>query len=408
MFLFFKENLFQFVLLFLLLIVLVYVTNITSMPDSIILFEDQDFKYNTVFGVKINQEEVVQASSEVVSKEKDETKYDVSMLGVKLKTITASKIPNTKVIPLGDLAGLKLYTKGVLVVGMSEVEGQDNKKYKPYEGTGIEEGDSIIKINDEEIDSTEELLACVSKSKGNNINITYIKSGKEIQKNITPVKTAKNTYKLGIWVRDSHAGIGTLSFYEESTNSIASLGHSIQDVDTKETVDISSGEFVTSKVDNIVKGEKENPGRIEGDIDNSNTLGKIYKNNKFGVFGYITDKNTLNIENEKAIDVCLRNDIEEGEAKIICTLNDGTKEEYKVNIQKIFTNNNKDNKSMIVKVTDERLLSKTGGIIQGMSGSPIIQNGKFVGALTHVLVSDPTTGYGVFADLMIKELSASK
>lgn len=424
MFFYLKENLFSIILILILLVILAYVTNISSIPDSIILFQNDEFSLQTIAGVKIEEqintvenEETVQASTELgknksvgndtidVSKYNDNIKtYDVSLLGIKLKTVTANVVENRKVIPLGNLAGIKLYTQGVLVVGMSQIEGEDNKIYKPYEEAGIEQGDSIIKINDETIDSTEELLECVSKCKGKTVNITYLKDGKEVNSSITPVKTSKNTYKLGLWVRDAAAGVGTLTFYDEATNSIASLGHGIQDVDTGEKVDISSGEFVTTEIINIQKGEKENPGRIEGSIEDSTEIGGIYSNTRFGVYGYITNKEAVKLYESEAIEVGLRNEIEEGDATIVCTLEDGKKEEYKVSIQKIFKNNNENNKSMIVKITDERLLEKTGGIIQGMSGSPIIQNGKLIGALTHVLVSDPTTGYGVFADLMLKEL----
>lgn len=424
MFFYLKENLFPIILILILLVILAYVTNISSIPDSIILFQNDEFSMQTIAGIKIEEqintvenEETVQASTELgknksvgndtidVSKYNDNIKtYDVSLLGVKLKTVTANVVENRKVIPLGNLAGIKLYTQGVLVVGMSQIEGEDNKVYKPYEEAGIEQGDSIIKINNETIDSTEELLECVSKCKGKTVNITYLKDGKEVNSSITPVKTSKNTYKLGLWVRDAAAGVGTLTFYDEATNSIASLGHGIQDVDTGEKVDISSGEFVTTEIVNIQKGEKENPGRIEGSIEDSTEIGGIYSNTRFGVYGYITNKEAVKLYESEAIEVGLRNEIEEGDATIVCTLEDGKKEEYKVNIQKIFKNNNENNKSMIVKITDERLLEKTGGIIQGMSGSPIIQNGKLIGALTHVLVSDPTTGYGVFADLMLKEL----
>lgn len=407
-----KKNLILLFIIFLLLILLAYVTNITSIPDSVILFEDDELSLETIAGVKIQEKsnDAIEASTKLnddkVSNNSLDNKkeYNLSLLGVNLKTITANIIPETKVVPLGDLVGLKLYTKGVLVVGISEIKGEDNKTYKPYEEAGIEQGDSIIKINDEKIESTEDLLECVSKTNGKAMSVTYVKDGEEVEKTITPVKTSKNTYKLGIWVRDAGAGVGTLSFYDETTNTIASLGHGIQDVDTEEMLDISSGEFVTAEIVNIKKGEENNPGRIEGTIEDSKNLGTVYSNTRFGVYGKINNKNELNIDTSKAIKVALRNEIKEGDAKIICTLEDGKKEEYNVRIQKIFKNNNENNKSMIVKVTDERLLEKTGGIIQGMSGSPIIQNGKMIGALTHVLVSDPTMGYGVFADLMLKEI----
>mgnify|MGYP000033145716 FL=1 len=398
-------NIYIIILIAFLLVLLAYVSNITAIPKSVILFENEELNYKPILGVSIDKSKMVETSTTIATENsKKEEQYDVSLLGIKLKTVTANVIQNKKVIPLGNLAGLKLFTQGVLVVGISQIQGEDNKIYKPYEEAGIEQGDSIIKINNEEIDSTEELLACISKCNGKAMDITYLKNGETIEKQITPVKTSKHTYKLGLWVRDAAAGVGTLSFYDIETNSIASLGHGIQDIDTSEMVDISSGEFVTSKIVTVKKGEKENPGRIEGSIENSTNIGGIYSNTKFGVYGYLKNKELLNLDTKRAMNIALRNEIKQGKASILCTLEDGKQEEYEVNVQKIFLNNNEDNKSMVIKITDERLLEKTGGIIQGMSGSPIIQNGKLIGALTHVLVSDPTTGYGVFADLMAKEI----
>ena len=336
--------------------------------------------------------------------EVNEKKYNLSLLGINLKTVTTNVIENRKVIPLGNTVGLKLYTKGVLVVGTNEVKGEDSKIYKPFEEAGIEQGDCITKINDIEVESTENLLECISKSKDKKINITYLKNGKEIKNTIMPVKTGKNTYKLGLWVRDSSAGIGTLTFYDKLTNSIVSLGHGIQDIDTEKIIEISSGEFNKSTIKKIQKGKKDMPGKLEGSIENNTRIGNIYSNTNFGVYGYLDGTNELELDDSDEINIALRDEIKEGDAKIRCMLDNGKVSEYSVKIQKVFKNNNKNNKSMIIKVTDKKLLEKTGGIIQGMSGSPIIQNGKLVGALTHVLVSDPTCGYGVFADLMVKEL----
>ena len=248
------------------------------------------------------------------------------------------------------------------------------------------------------------MISCVSKCRGKTIDVTYVKDGNILETQITPVKTDKNTYKLGLWVRDAEAGIGTVTFYDRETNSFAALGHGIQDIDTGELVEISSGEFVTAKILDIEKGEKEKPGRIEGTIEDGTKIGEIYSNTDFGVYGTINNKNGLKISNMKDIEVASRNEIEEGKATVICTLENGKRQEYEVEIQKIYINNNENNKSMVVKVTDERLLEKTGGIIQGMSGSPIVQNGKLIGALTHVLVSDPTKGYALFADTMVSKL----
>ena len=412
MFLFFKENIFKIILVLILLIILAYVVNIDAIPESIILFENEDFSIDLIAGIKL--EETISVGANIgtqvstLSQSNNKKQYNLSLLGINLKTITANIIENTKVIPLGNLIGLKLYTDGVLVVGMSEIKGEDNKTYKPYEDAGIEQGDSIIEINNMEVNTTEKLIECVSKCKGEAIDVTYVKDGNILETQIMPVKTSDNMYKIGLWVRDSEAGIGTATFYERTTNSFAALGHGIQDIDTKELVDISSGEFVTSEILNIDKGKVGNPGKIEGTIEDSTKIGEIYSNTDFGIYGDSINTSKLNILGINEVKVASRNQIEIGKATVICTLEDGKREEYEIEIQKVYINNNENNKSMVVKITDEELLEKTGGIIQGMSGSPILQNGKLIGCLTHVFVSDPTKGYALFADTMIKQMKESK
>lgn len=417
---FLKKNYMYIILILILLIILAYATNITSIPESLILFENEEINYNPILGVRLEETITVGANLSEKFNQKFQTsdneeeklqianlqerQYNLSLFGINLKTIQANIISNTKVIPLGDLVGLKLYTKGVLVVGVGEIKGEDNKIYKPYEEAGISQGDSIIEINGESVNTTNELIACVSKCKGNNIEIKYIDDGETYNTTIKPVKTASNTYKIGLWVRDAAAGVGTVSFYESETNSFVALGHGIQDIDTEELVEISSGELVTADILDIEKGEENNPGKIEGIIDNGKTIGKIYSNTDYGVYGTATNRSELDINNIEEVEIASRNEIKTGKASIICTLENDVRKEYEVQIEKIYINNNENNKSMVVKVTDEELLEKTGGIIQGMSGSPILQNGKLVGALTHVLVSDPTKGYGVFADIMLKQL----
>lgn len=403
---FLKKHYIKFIFISILLIVLAYTTNIDYIPNTLILFQNEELNIKSLWG--INLEETLEVGSNISNKRVSNTSevksYNLSFLGLNLKTITANILPTTKVVPVGDLVGLKLYTQGVLVVGMSQIKGKDNKIYRPFENSGIEQGDSIIEINDVKVSTTQELISCVSKCYGKDIEVTYVKDGKILETLITPVKTNDNTYKLGLWVRDAEAGIGTVTFYDKTNNSFAALGHGIQDVDTGELVEISSGEFVDATILNIQKGEKENPGRIEGTIENGKKIGNIYNNTDFGVYGSITNINKLNTLNSKEIEVASRNEIKIGKASIICTLENGIKKEYEVEIQKIYINNNENNKSMVVKVTDEELLEKTGGIIQGMSGSPVIQNGKLIGALTHVFVSDPTKGYALFADTMVAKL----
>lgn len=195
-----------------------------------------------------------------------------------------------------------------------------------------------------------------------------------------------------------------MTFYNESTGQFAALGHPITDIDTGEIINTSSGELVSANVLNIVKGKKEEPGKIQGTMNNESVIGKIYQNTEYGVYGIIKDTSNLNLDNCKKMQVALRNEIKLGNAKILSQV-DGQIKEYDIEITKIYKNNNYDNKSMIIKVTDEELLNKTGGIIQGMSGSPIIQNGKFIGAVTHVFVNSPSSGYAIFADLMIDQMS---
>ena len=286
---------------------------------------------------------------------------------------------------------------------MSEIEGEDNKKYKPYENSGIEEGDRIVKVNNNEIHSSDDLVETVNMSGGKEVKLQYVHEQEIKECSITPVKQDNDEYKLGLWVRDSAAGVGTITFYEPSTRTFGALGHGISDIDTGDLIDIASGEFVTTRILNITKGEEGTPGKIQGTIENGQNIGLIIKNSKFGIYGTVDNLSSLNIDTSKEMEVATRDEIKEGKATILCSLDNGTPQEYEIEIEKIFKDNNYDNKSMEIKVTDERLLEKTGGIIQGMSGSPIIQNGKFIGAVTHVLVNNPEEGYGVFADIMIKQ-----
>lgn len=393
-------------LIFILAIIYVYVCNITMLPSDIILMQGETLNLKTIFGLNVQNEGTMQASSNLNNSIVEETgkmNLNLNLFNLfSVKNVTVNVIPKTTVIPIGKAIGMKLYTKGVLVVGMSEIEGQ-----KPYENSGIETGDKIIEINDTKINTTDELIECVNNSKGKSVEIKYISNNQEEIASIEPVKTSNNEYKLGLWVRDAAAGVGTLTFYEPSTGEFGALGHGINDVDTYDLIDIASGELVSTDIIDIVKGGDGSPGEIRGTIDNGYTLGKIYKNTGFGIYGSINNIAKLNLSHSQELEVANRNEITTGKAEIICELENGKSQSYEIEIERIFLDNNQNNKSMLIKVTDEELLEKTGGIIQGMSGAPIIQNGKFIGAVTHVLVNDAKTGYAVFADLMIKQMRDS-
>lgn len=276
-----------------------------------------------------------------------------------VKTIDVSVVEETTVIPMGNVAGIKLYTNGVLVIGMSEITDKNNIKSKPYENSGIEEGDMIVAINSEEVTNTNELISSVNASKGESVEIEYMRNGETKQCSITPVETEENEYKLGLWVRDSAAGVGTITLYEPSSNTFIALGHGITDVDTEGLIDISTGEIVDTNIVSIVKGEKNNPGKIQGSIVNQETIGIIEKNTEYGIYGKITNKQVLNIDYSKAMKVASRDEIQEGKATVICSIDGEEPKEYEIEIKKMYKNNNYNNKSMLIEVTDSELLKKT-------------------------------------------------
>lgn len=391
----------------LLAIVYAYALVIMNLPDTLIVFEGENIKLNTLYGININLKdtsyEAMLTSSnigETSFNEKGKTTLTASLFNFDIKDIEVNVLDKATVIPVGKIAGIKLYTKGVLVVGMSEIDGQ-----KPYEQSNIQEGDIITNINDSEIENTTELIECINKSNGESINITYINDGEKKECNITPVKNQSGKYQIGLWVRDSAAGIGTVTFYEPETGNFVALGHGITDVDTSEIIDISTGELVDTKILSIVKGESGTPGKIQGTLNNQKIIGTIYKNTKLGIYGQVITEANLLPTYSNAMEVATRDEIKLGKATILCSVENSDKvEEFEIEIEKKFINNNYDNKSMLIKVTDERLIEKTGGIVQGMSGSPIIQGGKFIGAITHVIVNNPKEGYAVFGDMLIKQM----
>lgn len=403
------KNFKKILLILILFVILLYVSNISSIPNNLILMQGENLNVKTLLGLSIldiNGEtvEAVNSDDTKVSNKIGKVDLSVNLAGFSVKDLTVNVIPNTVVIPSGETIGLRLYTSGVLVVGMSEIQGQDNNNYTPYKNSGIKEGDMITKVDDEAVTCTSDLITKVNESKGNSVKITYVRDGSNYNTEILPTKTSDNEYKLGLWVRDAASGVGTISFYDPKTGEFGALGHGILDVDTEELIDIARGDIVTSKIVSIVKGEKGKPGELQGSIDNGKIIGEVYKNTNFGIYGKINNVEELNQDSDKVMEVMARDEVKEGKASILCTLDDNKQEEYEIEIEKVYTSTNRSNKNMIIKVTDQRLLEKTGGIIQGMSGSPIIQDGKFVGAVTHVMVNNPEKGYGIFADTMLKQM----
>lgn len=393
-----------FFIILILLVILVYASNITQLPSRIFLLNGENIQLKRVFGVEFKRKnKEVQETWQ--DKNLETTKMDVMLFGnMKVKEIAVTTYPRIKVIPTGNLIGLKLYTNGALVIGTTEVKNIENKIEKPYESINIKEGDTILEVDHQEIDSTQTLQKIVNESNGRDIEIKYARAGETYTANIKPANTAKDEYKLGLWIRDSASGVGTMAFYEPESKKFAALGHGISDGDTGELLDIQTGELVNSKIVSVSKGRKGIPGEIKGSIAKQATIGTVMQNTNFGIFGSLNENIITNNKYSAGLEIALRDEIELGEATILSTVNNNDTQEYKVEITSIDSENNSNNKSMQIKITDEKLLNNTGGIICGMSGSPIIQNNKIAGALTNVLVSDPQIGYGVFADIMIKEM----
>lgn len=318
-------------------------------------------------------------------------------------TFKAAKASDITVYPGGQPIGIKLSTKGVLVVALSDIQTPQGKVTSPAALAGIRIGDNIIKVNDTFVKNAEQTQTEINRTKGKNIKIVVERNGNKIEKTVKAVNELEdNNYRIGLWIRDSTAGIGTLTFYDEKSGMFAALGHPIVDVDTGTKLNINSGDIVDSSIVSIKKGVKGNPGELKGIFVNEELkLGDINKNTECGIFGKGNEE--LKNVNYEPLKIGLRSEIKEGPAKILTTISGRTPEYYDIEIQKLLTQDLPGPKSMVIKVTDSRLLNKTGGIVQGMSGSPIIQNGKLVGAVTHVLINKPEIGYGIYIDWMLKD-----
>jgi stage IV sporulation protein B len=375
---------------------------VQRVPQTIFLREGECLKLNTILKVRDKDDiKVDNVDKKIVS---DCKKVKLNLFGVlPVKSIFLQSVSNNMMVyPGGQPIGVKLNTKGVLVVALSDIKTPQGKA-SPAALSGIQVGDNITKINDVYIKSAEQVQSEVNNCKGKNIKVTIERKGNVLEKQVNPIKGEdNNTYKIGLWVRDCAAGVGTLTFYDDKTSIFAALGHPITDIDTGTIMNISYGEVIPSSIISIKKGLRGNPGELKGIfIEQQKILGKIYKNTECGIFGE-GDKKLIN-KGCKPMKIALRNEIKEGPAKILTTIEGNKPKLYDIQIEKLLQQDSPGPKSMIIKVTDPVLLSKTGGIVQGMSGSPIIQNNKIVGAVTHVLINKPDVGYGIYIEWMIKD-----
>lgn len=317
------------------------------------------------------------------------------------KKIETNVMPVTYVIPGGDCIGIKLYSKGVLIIGESKIQSIDGNYYSSYNDEKFEAGDILLKINDYEVESAEEVSNIINNNGSSDVLLTCERNGKVFEKMVTPIKSIDDgKYKIGIWVRDGAMGVGTLSFYLPQEGKYAALGHGISDEDSKKLIEIEEGKIYDANILSLTKGMINNPGEIKGFLDEYAELGTIDTNSENGIYGSF-DINDSDLLNRKHILVARKNEVKTGPAKILCTVDETQQiKEYDIEIVRISSFSD----GMVIKVTDEELINKTGGIIQGMSGSPIIQNEKLVGAVTHVYVNNPLKGFAIFAETMVEEM----
>ena len=316
---------------------------------------------------------------------------------IPIKPVDINYSDEQTVFPCGTPFGVKIFTQGVLVVGTSEVKSKDGL-ISPAKNSGIRKGDVILSVNKKAINSNEDLFRLVENCSGKVLNFEILRNNLKFNVDIEPVKDLESgTYKLGAWVRDSSAGIGTLTFHNPETNIFGGLGHGICDIDTGDLLPLSHGDIVRASINGIIKGRKGVPGELKGYFIETEAIGSLLKNTNYGVYGTLKDT----IVETMPVKVATKQEIKLGPAQMATTVDGITPKYYSINIQDINYNESIPCKNMVIKITDDYLLSRTGGIIQGMSGSPIIQDGKLVGAVTHVFVNDPTKGYAIFAENMV-------
>lgn len=367
------------------------------LPDKIEAYSTKKIEYKSVYSVENNSLYQVdyQNSSKVSPVEND-----IKLLGIfPVKTTSIIQSKPKKVSVSGESFGIKLYTDGVIIVGIRDVE-TDKGKCNPAKEAGLEKGDIIIEINGKKVYSADSVTDILNDNNGKDYKITVKRNGNYKEFLLKPAySSSQGCYKVGLWVRDSTAGVGTITYYDKSNNTVSALGHPITDVDTNEIMPILDGEAVRATVTKIYKSKAGEAGSLCCEFTND-IIGTLKKNCQSGIYG----KYTCTLKNTYEYEVASPNEIVRGPVQILCTIDSGKAKFYNAQISRISYRENKKGKNMVVKITDERLLEKTGGIVQGMSGSPIIQNGKLVGALTHVIVDSPEKGYAIFAQDMVDEL----
>lgn len=326
----------------------------------------------------------------------DNARLKLSAFGIPLKSSRVNVLENTELMAGGNAIGLELETDGILVLGTGEIHSTDGRYLSPCKGK-LQSGDLIKKAGNTTLTDKESLIEYIEKSTGK-VSLTVERSSHILKVSVEPVLSAESEKrKLGLWVRDSTQGIGTLTCYDKSGTFYA-LGHPVTDVDTGSVMKIRTGKLLPTTITAVNMGQRGAPGELIGNTDSSVCLGEVYTNGASGILGKLTAKPSTSYPYKAA----LKSEVTEGAAQVLLTLNGQKVEAYNIMIESCSTLSTDKSKAMIIRITDEKLIKQTGGIVQGMSGAPIIQNGKIVGAITHVFIQNPTKGYGIYIEDMLK------
>lgn len=337
---------------------------------------------------------------EVVSQRVGTSDMLLTLFGIPLKKVEVQISPEKRLIPGGQALGVAMRTEGVLIVGLSDVA----EDVSPAKSAGLAAGDVITGVNGTAVTTAEALTGLLNQIGPTQVQITYRRAGENRTALLTPHKDeTTGAVRLGAWVRDSTAGVGTLSFYDPDTGRYAALGHAITDGDTGSVLSISEGQVLKANIVAVQKGQKGMPGELKGSfLREGEVLGDIRRNSVLGIYGTM-DGAAKNPLYPDGLPIGLRSGVHTGKASILSSVDGTGIHEYAIEITRVNPQTSPAPKSMVLRVTDEKLLEATGGIVQGMSGSPILQDGRIIGAVTHVFVSDPTQGYGVYVDWMLEE-----
>lgn len=362
--------------------VLLFLTAYSGVPEKVTIAEGESLDLSWGVTMAVN------------TAKSDNYTIDAKLFNViPIKTVAVSVVPKKYLIPSGEAIGVKLYTDGVLVVGISDVTDADGKISRPAKDAGIMVGDWILAVNGKKVENIDDFSDKINQS-GGKLTLEIARDNRKKSVELSPAYSKDSeSYKVGLWVRDSTAGIGTLTFYNPENGTFGALGHGICDSDTKGLMTIRKGSVNLCRVQSVIKGERGVAGELSGDFSGSE-IGDITKNTDAGIGG-----KTNVVPQGEPMMIASRFEVKKGSADVLCDVDGKGPQSYKIEITKIQKNDGE--KNLVLKITDPRLIEKTGGIVQGMSGSPIIQNGRIIGAVTHVFVNDPTRGYGIFIENML-------